>query len=73
MGHECEISGCGEACVGTMNGVCVCERCRQEFVSVGHGAVFFDGRWHGVVGSRYTRADVAAYPGLLTSRPVEAV
>ncbi|WP_297826378.1 hypothetical protein [Mycobacterium sp.] len=54
----CEIKECGHAATSIMNGIHVCERCRIGFVSVGFGAVYFDGRWHGVSGA--PTADAAA-------------
>lgn len=50
--QTCEIEDCHGGRVATVNGIGVCERCRQEFTSESFGAVFFGGRWHGVRGSR---------------------
>lgn len=65
----CEIEGCGRGCIGTMNGVAVCDRCRVEFESVEMGAVRFGGRWHGVIGAVYTPENVALFPGLIGGAP----
>ena len=60
----CEIDGCGNGASATMNGVSVCERCRVEFTSCGMGAVYFGGRWHGVIGATYNAEQRAAHAGL---------
>lgn len=60
----CEIADCGRRASSTTNGLATCERCRTGFVSVGWGAVYFDGGWHGVAGAAYTAEQVVAYPGL---------
>lgn len=65
MTRTCEIDSCGGDAIGTMTGVAVCERCRVEWVSARPwGAVFFGGRWHGVIGATYPADVVEAYPGL---------
>ena len=64
----CEIIDCGEHASAMTHGVRVCERCRQKFASVGFGAVYFAGRWHGVIGATYTAEQAAAYPGLMERR-----
>lgn len=64
----CEIEGCGRVATTSQNGIHVCERCRIEFVSVGMGAVHFDGRWHGVVGATYDASQIAVYPGIRNAR-----
>lgn len=61
---RCEIEGCDREVSGTMNGIFVCERCRIHFGSVGLGAVYFDGRWHGVRGATYTERQCASHKGL---------
>jgi len=61
---ECEIEGCGRAAVGTVNGIGVCERCRIAFESAGMGAVRFGGRYHGVIGARYSAEQIALCSGV---------
>lgn len=60
----CEIRDCGRRVNSTTNGIATCERCRIDFVSVGFGAVYFAGRWHGVSGASYDAAQLAVFPGL---------
>lgn len=60
----CEIEGCCNAANSTTNGIRTCERCRIHFESVGMGAVYFGGRWHGVTGATYTDEQVALFPGV---------
>jgi len=63
--NACEILDCRGLVVANVNGVAVCERCRVHFTSVGFGAVFFGGCWHGVRGATYTPEQVEAFPGLI--------
>lgn len=66
--HACDIVDCEHDRVAIVNGICVCERCRLDFVSIGFGAVRFDGRWHGVRGATYTAHQADIFPGLLVER-----
>lgn len=66
-GQSDEIERCGRAAVACVNGIHVCERCRIDFVSVGDGAVYFSGRWHGVLGATYSAKQIDAYPGIAQS------
>lgn len=60
----CEVEGCESMGVASQTGIAVCERCRRGFVSVGCGAVYFGGRWHGVRGATYTPEQRCSFPGL---------
>ena len=60
----CKIEGCCNAAATTVNGVCLCVRCCQNFVSAGVGAVYFAGRWHGVTGAAYSDELDLTYPGV---------
>jgi hypothetical protein len=64
MNGRCEIRGCGRTEVGTQNGIACCDRCMRDFQSIGFGAVFFTGTWHGVNGARYTAEQARLFPGL---------
>ena len=65
MAMTCEIRDCGRAATSRENGIRVCDACARGFVSVGCGAVRFGGRWHGVIGARYSDEQVRACPGIL--------
>jgi len=65
----CEIARCGSVAMSTTNGIRTCDRCRREFVSVGAGAVYRDGRWHGVRGAVYDVEQTTAHPGLARQYP----
>jgi hypothetical protein len=62
--NQCEIEGCGRVAAAQVNGIAVCDRCRLHFVSAGAGAVWFGGRWHGVLGAMYAPIIAQEFPGL---------
>jgi hypothetical protein len=65
----CEIEGCGGRAVSSRNGISVCDRCDVDWCSAGAWiAVYFGGRWHGVIGATYDAYVADAHPGL---RPKE--
>lgn len=65
----CEFEACLNRATSRISGIHVCERCRQDYSSVGFGVVFFGGRHHGVRGATYTAEQIAAHPGLGCTQP----
>lgn len=65
--QTCEIRDCGREASGAVNGIECCDRCEREFVSIGMGAVYFEGRWHGVRGAIYSSQEAGEFPGLIAA------